>query len=77
MVADLGIREALSFALGGVIGGGIFAVPGVVVDVAGSSAWLAYLLADIANPLSGPSSPNHLDTFRLDALVFRCKNGSI
>ena len=71
MVADLSIREALSFALGGVIGGGIFAVLGVV-DVAGPSAWLAYLLADIANPLSGPSSPNHLDTFRLDALGFRC-----
>jgi len=37
MVADLSIREALSFALGGVIGGGIFAVLGVV-DVAGLSA---------------------------------------
>ena len=47
MVADLGIREALSFALGEVIGDGIFAVLGVV-DVAGPSAWLAYLLAGIA-----------------------------
>ena len=47
MVADLSIREALSFALGGVIGGGIFTVLGVV-DVAGPSAWLAYLLAGIA-----------------------------
>ena len=47
MVADLSIREALSFVLGGVIGGGIFAVLGVV-DVAGPSAWLAYLLAGIA-----------------------------
>ncbi|MBP2251014.1 amino acid transporter [Halarchaeum solikamskense] len=53
--SKLGVREAVSFALGGIIGGGIFAVLGVVAAVAGTTAWIAYLLAGIVVMATGYS----------------------
>ncbi|WP_129114950.1 APC family permease [Halegenticoccus tardaugens] len=55
MGGTLGPTEAVSFALGGVIGGGIFAVLGVVAKVAGPSAWFAYLVAGVVAMCTGYS----------------------
>ncbi|MFB6106798.1 MAG: APC family permease [Halobacteriaceae archaeon] len=41
----LGFWGAVSIAVGGMIGGGVFAVLGVVVTVAGAASWLAFTLA--------------------------------
>ncbi|GAA0244423.1 APC family permease [Haladaptatus pallidirubidus] len=51
----LGFWESVSFALGGIIGGGIFAVLGVVAKVAGPTAWLAYFAAGIVAMCTGYS----------------------
>ncbi|MFB6094076.1 MAG: APC family permease [Halanaeroarchaeum sp.] len=51
----LGVTEALSFALGGIIGGGIFAVLGVVAELAGPTAWIAYLIAGVVVLATGYS----------------------
>lgn len=51
----LGLKEAVSFALGGIIGGGIFAVLGVVAKVAGPTAWVAYLVAGVVVMATGYS----------------------
>ncbi|MFB6071211.1 MAG: APC family permease [Halanaeroarchaeum sp.] len=51
----IGTREAVSFALGGIIGGGIFAVLGVVAEVAGPTAWIAYLVAGLVVAATGYS----------------------
>jgi amino acid transporter len=40
----LGLREACAMAIGGMIGGGIFSVLGVTVDLAGHLAFAAFLL---------------------------------
>ncbi|MFB6354086.1 MAG: APC family permease [Halobacteriales archaeon] len=53
--AKLGRVEAISFALGGIIGGGIFAALGVVATVAGATAWFAYLLAGVVVMATGYS----------------------
>ncbi|MFB6189324.1 MAG: APC family permease [Halapricum sp.] len=39
--------NAEAYALGGILGSGIFSVLGVVLFIAGSAAWVAYLLAGI------------------------------
>ncbi len=43
MADDLGLKEGISMALGGMIGGGIYAVLGVVAQMTGSSIWFAFL----------------------------------
>lgn len=55
MAESLGLTESVSMALGGVIGGGIFAVLGVVVKVAGATAWLAYFVAGVVAMCTGYS----------------------
>jgi amino acid transporter len=40
----LGLREAIAMAVGGMIGGGIFSVLGVTIDLAGHLAFAAFLL---------------------------------
>ena len=72
----LGLTGAVSMALGGMIGGGIYAVLGVVVKVAGPLAWLSFVFAGIVamcagysyiklNQLSDPegASPTYLEWF--------------
>ncbi|MWG36979.1 APC family permease [Halomarina oriensis] len=72
----LGLTGAVSMALGGMIGGGIYAVLGVVVNVSGTLAWASFLLAGIVamcagysyiklNQLSEPegASPTYLEWF--------------
>ncbi|WP_135851798.1 APC family permease [Halorussus salinus] len=73
---DLGLTGAISMALGGMIGGGIYAVLGVVVKVTGALAWLSFVLAGLValcagysyiklNQLSQPegASPTYLEWF--------------
>ncbi|EFW91516.1 hypothetical protein ZOD2009_13171 [Haladaptatus paucihalophilus DX253] len=55
MTERLGFTETVSFALGGIIGGGIFAVLGVVAQVAGPTAWIAYLVTGIVVMATGYS----------------------
>jgi len=40
-------RVAVSIALGGMIGGGIFAVLGVVANTSGTAAWIAFPIAGV------------------------------
>jgi amino acid transporter len=42
---NLGLKEAVSMALGGMIGGGIYAVLGVVAQITMGAIWVAFLLA--------------------------------
>jgi amino acid transporter len=44
---ELGLTEAVSIALGGMIGGGIYAVLGVVTGIAGARTWAAFVLAGV------------------------------
>ncbi len=44
---NIGLPEAVSMAVGGMVGGGIFAVLGVVAVTAGTLAWLAFVVAGI------------------------------
>lgn len=43
----LGLFEAVSMALGGMIGGGVFAVLGVIAQVVHSAAWFAFFVAGV------------------------------
>jgi amino acid transporter len=52
---DLGLTGAVSMALGGMIGGGIYAVLGVVVKVTGALAWLSFVLAGLVAMCAGYS----------------------
>lgn len=45
MSEQLGLREVVAMGVGGLIGGGIFAVLGVAAEIAGNAAFLAYLIA--------------------------------
>jgi amino acid transporter len=43
----LQLKEAVAMSLGGMIGGGIYAVLGVVTQITGAATWFAFLLAGI------------------------------
>ena len=49
----LGLTGAVSIALGGMIGGGIFAVLGVVAGLTGPAAWLAFVAAGVVAACAG------------------------
>ncbi|MBV0901436.1 APC family permease [Haloarcula salina] len=53
--ADLGLTEAVSIALGGMIGGGIYAVMGVVAKVTMTATWAAFALAGVVALCAGYS----------------------
>ena len=55
MSEQLGLREVVAMGVGGLIGGGIFAVLGVAADIAGNAAFLAYLMAGVIAMASGYS----------------------
>src|SRR6056297_3547707 len=55
MSEQLGLREAVAMGVGGLIGGGIFAVLGVAAEIAGNAAFLAYLIAGGVAMASGYS----------------------
>lgn len=45
--AKMGFNATWAMAVGGMVGGGIFAVLGVVVSVAGSWAWLSFIIGGL------------------------------
>lgn len=45
MGEELGLVEGVAIALGGMIGGGIYAVLGVVTQITGAATWVAFVLA--------------------------------
>ncbi|MHB9288440.1 APC family permease [Halobacteriales archaeon Cl-PHB] len=51
----LGLTESVSIALGGMIGGGIYAVLGVVAGVVGPATWAAFLVAGVVAVCAGYS----------------------
>ncbi|MFB6267080.1 MAG: APC family permease [Halodesulfurarchaeum sp.] len=50
---DLGLTESVSMALGGMIGGGIYAVLGVVAGITGPATWLAFVAAGVVALCAG------------------------
>lgn len=44
---SFGLTEAISLALGGMIGGGIYAVLGVVTQITGAATWFVVILAGV------------------------------
>ncbi|PSP55719.1 amino acid transporter [Halobacteriales archaeon QS_1_67_19] len=55
MSEQLGLTEAVSMALGGMIGGGIFAVLGVVAKMTGTLSWGAFVAAGVVAMCAGYS----------------------
>ncbi|WP_435346693.1 APC family permease [Haloarchaeobius sp. HRN-SO-5] len=51
----LGLTAAVSIALGGMIGGGIYAVLGVVTQITGAATWGAFVLAGVVALCAGYS----------------------
>ncbi|MCB0661640.1 MAG: amino acid permease [Saprospiraceae bacterium] len=52
MKNKMGFNATWSMAVGGMVGGGIFSVLGVVVDLSGQWAWLSFVLAGIISIIS-------------------------
>ncbi|KYH24223.1 putative fructoselysine transporter [Halalkalicoccus paucihalophilus] len=55
MAEKIGLSEAIAMAVGGMVGGGIFAVSGVVAVEAGPSAWLAFIASGLIAASAGYS----------------------
>ncbi len=55
MSGQLGLTGSVSIALGGMIGGGIFAVLGVVARITGPATWFAFVLAGVVALCAGYS----------------------
>jgi amino acid transporter len=55
MGGQLGLTESVSMALGGMIGGGIYAVLGAVAGIATTATWAAFLLAGVVALCAGYS----------------------
>lgn len=55
MSDKLGLKEVVAMGVGGIVGGGIFAVLGVAAKLAGNAAFLSYLLAGTIALASGYS----------------------
>jgi amino acid transporter len=53
--AKIGLTESVSLAIGGMVGGGIFAVLGVVAVTAGTLSWFAFLVSGIVAACAGYS----------------------
>ncbi|MFB6141396.1 MAG: APC family permease [Halosimplex sp.] len=52
---QVGLPESVSMAVGGMVGGGIFAVLGVVAGAAGTLAWFAFVVAGLIAACAGYS----------------------
>src|SRR6056297_1048903 len=63
MADKIGLSESIAMAVGGMVGGGIFAVLGVVAVQAGRAAWFAFLAAGVVAFCAGYSA------LRLNALA--------
>ena len=45
--AHLGLKTVVAISLGSMLGSGIFVLPGLVTQMVGDKAWLAYFMAGI------------------------------
>jgi len=55
MKRTIGLREAVAMGIGGMIGGGIFSVLGLSVEMAGHSSYLAFLVGGLLAGVTGYS----------------------
>ena len=55
MSEKIGLTESVSLAVGGMVGGGIFAVLGVVAAMAGTLAWLSFVASGVITVCAGYS----------------------
>ncbi|MFB6142776.1 MAG: APC family permease [Halorientalis sp.] len=77
--ADLGLTEAVAIALGGMIGGGIYAVMGVVAKITTTATWAAFVLAGVVALAAGYSFDvlNRLSEDRGGSVTFvQCFTGN-
>lgn len=58
---SFGLAEGVSMALGGMIGGGIYAVLGVVTTITQAATWFAFIFAGVV-ALAAGYSYNTLNT---------------
>ncbi len=54
-MGELGLKEAIAMALGGMIGGGIYSAFGIVVAISGKVAWVAFSVAGLVALCAGYS----------------------
>lgn len=66
----LGYNATWSMAVGGMVGGGIFSVTGLIVQIAGKWAWLSFLLAGIIALISAYSFSKLTLKFRENGGIF-------
>jgi amino acid transporter len=52
---SIGLREAVAIGIGGMVGGGIFSVLGLSVQISGSGAYFSFILGGIISLLTGYS----------------------
>jgi len=69
-VQELGVAELIAIGVGGMIGGGIFSILGLAVDVAGHAAPLAFLIGSVIAVLAGYSYVRLALTYRGDGASF-------
>lgn len=62
-MGELGLKEVVAMGVGGIIGGGIFAVLGVAASLSGNAAFITYFLAGLVALASGYAY------YRMTALV--------
>jgi amino acid transporter len=67
---QFGLKELVAIGVGGMIGGGIFSVMGMAVDIAGNGAPLAFLLGGLLAFLAGYSYVKLALTFHSDGASF-------
>ncbi len=61
--SKMGLNATWSMAVGGMIGGGIFAVLGLIISIAGNMAWLSFLLAGLIALATARSYANLTNKF--------------
>lgn len=55
MAKEIGLREAVAMGIGGMIGGGIFSVLGLSVQMAGHASYIAFLIGGVIAAITGYS----------------------
>ncbi len=67
---QLGLTELIAIGVGGMIGGGIFSILGLAVDVSGHAAPLAFLIGSLIASIAGYSYVRLALTYRSDGASF-------
>ena len=67
---ELGLAELIAIGVGGMIGGGIFSILGLAVDVSGHAAPAAFLIGSVIAAIAGYSYVRLALTYRSDGASF-------